>query len=68
MASDKQAPAGDYKQKDIAKAAVLLLAPKDYSAAPANGSSAMDEDDISELGDEGKWTILLDVVPLQTIN
>jgi hypothetical protein len=48
--------------------AVLPLAPNDSSAAPANGSSAMDEDDIPELGDEGKWTILLYVVPLQTIN
>jgi hypothetical protein len=47
---------------------VLPLAPNDSSAAPANGSSAMDEDDFPELGDEGKWTILLYVVPLQTIN
>jgi hypothetical protein len=30
---------------------VLLLTPNDSSAAPANGSSAMDEDDIPELGD-----------------
>jgi hypothetical protein len=47
---------------------VLLLAPNDSIAAPANGSSAMYEDDIPDLDDEGKWTILLYVVPLQTIN
>jgi hypothetical protein len=41
---------------------------KGSSAAPANGSSAMDEDDIPEFGDEGKLTIFLYVVPLQTIN
>jgi hypothetical protein len=46
---------------------VVLLAPNDSSAAPANGSSTMDEDAIPGLSDEGKCTILLYVVPLQTI-